>query len=774
MILKLSNNFIRVYVILLSLLCLGCEKDKILPINPQIIPVPFHQELEEGVFILNEETVLRYDQDLKETVGYFNAYLKKGLGVSMQLNKETEKNSIILEKDTTIINKEAYRLFISENNIKIQSSTKKGAFYAIQTLRQLLPECFENGSCIEKEFAIKALTVIDAPRFSYRGMHLDVGRHFFSVEEIKKYIDMLAMLKMNTFHWHLTEDQGWRIEIKKYPRLTEIGSYREETLIGHYNDQPHQFDGKRYGGFYTQEEVKEIVAFATSRNVTIIPEIEMPGHSQAAIAAYPELGCSGEEVKVATKWGVFEEVYCPNQKTFVFLENVLDEVVDLFPGKYIHIGGDEAPKTKWKSCNYCQQLIKEKGLKDERGLQSYFIARIEKYINSKGRQIIGWDEILEGGLALNATVMFWRGTDGAVQAAKDGHDLILSPTSNCYFDYYQSDNENEPLAIGGFLPLEKVYNFNPIPEGMNPSEEKRVLGVQGNVWTEYMPTYDKVEYMAFPRAIALSEVVWTIDKNKDYSDFVSRLANFHIRLDTLDVNYANHLYEVNGKLKNENEQLLYSLETLMNDKTIRYTLDGSDPVNSSGLYNKPLLVDQNITVKAAVFDNNKIAGNVFSQKLNYHNAVGAEVMLNVAPHKAYSAGGKEALINSVNGSNTRFGDKEWLGFWGEDLEILIDLGEEMEIQKVSTRFFEANGQWIYRPNGVKISLLNDGKEDLFEGGIEQLFLKDTKLTTQVTQNYGGEKARYIKLDIKKYGLIPDGLQGSGNQAWTFIDEIVVE
>jgi len=774
MILKLSNNFIRVYVILLSLLCLGCEKEKILPINPQIIPAPFHQELEEGVFILNEETVLRYDQDLKETVGYFNAYLKKGLGVSMQLNKETEKNSIILEKDSTIINEEAYRLFISETNIKIQSSTKKGAFYAIQTLRQLLPECFENGSCIEKEFAIKALTVVDAPRFSYRGMHLDVGRHFFSIEEIKKYIDMLAMLKMNTFHWHLTEDQGWRIEIKKYPRLTEIGSYREETLIGHYNDQPHQFDGKRYGGFYTQEEIKEVVAFATSRNITIIPEIEMPGHSQAAIAAYPELGCSGEEVKVATKWGVFEEVYCPNQKTFAFLENVLDEVVDLFPGKYIHIGGDEAPKTKWKSCNHCQQLIKEKGLKDERGLQSYFIATMEKYINSKGKQIIGWDEILEGGLAPNATVMFWRGTDGAVQAAKEGHDLILSPTSNCYFDYYQSDNENEPLAIGGFLPLEKVYNFNPIPEGMNPSEEKYVLGAQGNVWTEYMPTYEKVEYMAFPRAVALSEVVWTTDKNKDYSGFISRLANFHNRLDTLNVNYANHLYEVNGKLKNENEELFYSLETLMDSKVIRYTLDGSDPVKSSELYDEPLLVDRSVHVKAAVFINDKIAGNVYTQKLNYHKAVGAKVTLNVVPHKAYSAGGKEALINSVNGSNTRFGDKEWLGFWGDDLEVKIDLGKEIEIRKISTRFFEANGQWIYRPKKVELSLLNEKKENVLEENKEPLFKKDTKLTTQVTQNYGGEKARYIILDIKKYGLIPDGLQGSGNQAWTFIDEIVIE
>ena len=326
---------------------------------------------------------------------------------------------------------------------------------------------------------------------------------------------------MNTFHWHLTEDQGWRIEIKKYPKLQEIAAFRKETLIGHYNDQPHQFDGKPYGGFYTQEQIKEVVAYAKTRQVTIIPEIEMPGHSQAAIAAYPELGCSGEQVEVATKWGVFDEVYCPKESTFKFLEDVIDEVVALFPGKYIHIGGDEAPKTNWKNCEYCQKLIKKEGLKDEHGLQSYFIARMEKYINTKGKQIIGWDEILEGGLAPNATVMSWRGTSGAVQAAKEGHDVILTPGSHCYFDHYQSENENEPLAIGGFLPLEKVYHFNPIPEGLTDKEATYVLGAQGNVWTEYMQTEKQVEYMAFPRAVALSEVLWSSPEHKNYSDFIT-------------------------------------------------------------------------------------------------------------------------------------------------------------------------------------------------------------------------------------------------------------
>ncbi len=412
-------------------------------------------------------------------------------------------------------------------------------------------------------------------------MHLDVSRHMYPVEFIKKYIDALAMLKMNTFHWHLTDDQGWRIEIKKYPKLQEVAAYRKETLIGHYSNQPHQFDGKKYGGYYTQEEVKDIVAYAQKRFITVIPEIEMPGHSQAAIAAYPELGCSGEQVEVATKWGVFEDIYCPKEETFKFLENVLDEVVALFPSEYIHIGGDEAPKTQWKNSSESQALIKSEGLKDEHELQNYFITRMEKYLNSKGKQIIGWDEILEGGLAPNATVMSWRGTNGAVEAAKSGHNVVMTPTSHCYFDYYQSDNDDEPTAIGGYLPLEKVYGFNPIPEELNSEEAKYILGAQGNIWTEYMPTSEQAEYMAFPRILAMSEVVWTNAENKNYEDFVSRVENFHKRLDVLDINYANHLFEINGEMISVNSKSFYKLETLTEGKDIRYTLDGNEPTIAS-------------------------------------------------------------------------------------------------------------------------------------------------------------------------------------------------
>ena len=639
-----------------------------------------------------------------------------------------------------------------------------------------------------KPILIPTVEIKDTPQFKYRGMHLDVARHMYSVDFIKKYIDMMARLKLNTFHWHLTEDQGWRIEIKKYPKLQEVAAFRKETLIGHYSDQPHQFDGKRYGGYYTQEEIKEIVAYAQERHITVVPEIEMPGHSQAAIAAYPELGCTGEQVEVATKWGVFEEVYCPSEKTFEFLEDVIDEVVELFPGKYIHIGGDEAPKTRWKNCAYCQQLIKEKGLKDEHGLQSYFIQRMEKYINSKGKQIIGWDEILEGGLAPNATVMSWRGTKGAVEAAKEGHDVILTPTSHCYFDYYQSDNENEPLAIGGFLPLEKVYGFNPIPKELTKEESNYVLGAQGNVWTEYMPTEQQVEYMAFPRMIALSEVVWSQPENKNYKDFVKRLESYQKRLDAWDVNYANHIYEVKGEVQKNDGKLSYELTTTSDSYPIFYSTDGSDP---NIKYKNPIAVDTSMTIKAVVKNNGKNLGNQFQQKINLHKGVGATITIDKEPHPSYNAGGKEALINGISGSDTRFGDKEWLGFWGEDIVIKIERNPEVKIKKIRLRFFTSPGQWIYEPKEVLVYYpIKPGPPK--EGDILMGFDFEKGAEPLITPKYNGKPIMeytyfadsrllgvdndvpWIEIRVKNYGIIPEGLQGAGNKAWTFIDEIIIE
>ncbi|MEM9681099.1 MAG: beta-N-acetylhexosaminidase, partial [Bacteroidota bacterium] len=551
------------------LLCFSCADDEVQTPSIAIIPLPDAIEIRDGYFSLDYKTGLQYDDTFKVSGDFLKRFIEEGSDLKLNTG-----NDIAFILDSTLTGDESYKLSITKKQIRIKAKTDQGAFYAVQSLRQLLPVEFENHNYDDDKVKLPSIEIEDSPEFKYRGMHLDVGRHMFSVDFIKSYIDALAMLKMNTFHWHLTEDQGWRIEIKAYPKLNEIAAYRKETLIGHYSDQPHQFDGKRYGGYYTQEEIKDIVAYAQERFVTIIPEIEMPGHSQAAIAAYPELGCTGQQVEVATKWGVFEEIYCPEEETFLFLENVLDEVMALFPSEYIHIGGDEAPKIRWEQSKECQAIMKANGLKDEHELQSYFIKRIEKYLNSKGRQIIGWDEILEGGLAPNASVMSWRGTQGAVEAAKQKHHVVMTPTSHCYFDYYQSDNEDEPLAIGGYLPLEKVYAFNPIPEELNSEESKYVLGAQGNIWTEYMSTEDQVEYMAFPRMLAMSEVVWSDPENRDYKDFVSRLEDFHPRLEALDINYANHLYEIEGELIKESKEIKLQLHTLIEDDTvIRFTIN---------------------------------------------------------------------------------------------------------------------------------------------------------------------------------------------------------
>jgi len=724
---------------------------------PPIIPKPSNSFSSEGNFILNNDTGIKYDKEFAISANFLKTFIENGSKITI---KENSKISFI--KDHTISNEEGYSLQVLPDRIEIKAKTDQGAFYAVQSLRQLFHVAFENGSFLKKTLSIPATTIHDAPQFKHRGMHLDVARHFFSVEFIKKYIDALAMLKMNTFHWHLTDDQGWRIEIKKYPKLQDIAAFREQTLIGHYNTNPQQFDGTRYGGFYTQEDIKSVVAYAKTRHITIIPEIEMPGHAQAAISAYPELGCTGEQIKVAEKWGVFEDIFCPKEGTFVFLENVLDEVLELFPSEYIHIGGDEAPKIHWKSCPNCQQRIKDEGLKDEHELQNYFITRIEKYLNSKGRQIIGWDEILEGGLAPNATVMSWRGTKGAIEAARQRHNVIMSPTSHCYFDYYQSDNENEPLAFGGFLPLEKVYGFNPIPEELSKEESHYILGAQGNIWTEYIPNEKQLEYMAFPRMLAMSEVVWSQPENKNYADFVERLEHFHKRLDALDINYANHLFEIEGSLTSDG----YILKTVTNNKTIRYTLDGTEPTLTSKIYTRAIPIDKSITIKAAVFNTEKQLGSTFRQPFNYHKAVGKKISVNVQPHKAYQGSGIEGLVNGISGSDTRFGDKEWLGFSGDDLEITIEFEEPTEVNSIEVRFYHAPGQWIYAPEAFEFGFDHNDIESKAE--IPKSLEKIVKLKVEAK-----ETTRFIILKIPNFGIIPEGKQGAGNKAWTFIDEIII-
>lgn len=755
------------------LMSISCAKklETSLDSNTSILPQPQSQVLHEGTFVLSSETFLEYDETFAQTAFYLKDFVEKGSPIRFRESEKT--NKIIFTNDENIAHEEGYTLDIQSDAITISAKTQAGAFYAVQSLRQLLPENFENGTYPAKSVAVATMTIEDYPAFAYRGMHLDVCRHFFPVDFVKKYIDYLALLKMNTFHWHLTEDQGWRIEIKKYPELQNVAAWRDETLIGHYNEVPQRFDGTRYGGYYTQEEAREIVAYAAARHITVIPEIEMPGHAQAAIAAYPHLGCTGENPGVATLWGIFDDIFCPKEETFTFLEGVLDEILDIFPGTYIHIGGDEAPKTHWKNCSNCQAVIEREGLKDEDELQSYFITRIEKYLNSKGRQIIGWDEILEGGLAPNATVMSWRGTAGAVEAAKKGHKVVMTPNSHCYFDYYQSENEDEPLAIGGFVPLEKVYHFNPIPEGLTEEEASFVLGAQGNLWTEYIPDGKQVEYMIFPRITALSESVWTHAPEKDYLDFVRRLVVFLKRLDTLNVNYANHLYEVKGILKTDDTGSFYGLNTLLPNVDIRYTLDGSTPDLHATLYDQPILFNENKNIKAAVFDAQGQLGSLFVQELKYHKAVGKSITFNVDPHPSYSGGGKSSLINGIQGNNKRFGDKDWLGFWGDDIEITIDLGKKTEINLVKTRFYHAPGQWIYAPKEVRVELRDENKE-VIVSAVSELKNKEEFPLQKFIESTVNLQARFVVIKAKNYGIIPEGAQGAGHKAWTFIDEIVVE
>jgi len=520
-----------------------------MPIEDQtlnLVPLPEKVEQYAGNFILGPETKILYaagNEELQSIALFLSELIGPATGYALEVSetdmgKRSNYSITLLLDPETIEHDEGYSLSVESKSVLITGRAPAGVFYGIQTLRQLLPEQVEMENTVEGvEWIAPCVEILDKPRFPYRGLHLDVGRHFFPASFIKRYIDLMALHKMNYFHWHLTEDQGWRIEINKYPKLTEVGAYRDETLVGHARQRPQEYDGERYGGFYTQEEIKEVVEYAAQHYITVIPEIEMPGHSQAALAAYPELGCTGGPYEVATRWGVYGEVFCAgNEQTFEFLENVFLEVIELFPGQYIHIGGDECPKVRWEECEKCQARIEEEGLADEHELQSYFIRRIEEFLIAHDRKLIGWDEILEGGLAPEATVMSWRGTEGGIAAAKEHHDVIMTPTSHCYLDYYQGDRETEPLAIGGYLSLDTVYSYEPVPEGLTEEEAKFILGTQGNVWTEYMETPEHVEYMVYPRACALAEIGWTPKRNKNFENFLDRMEGHYKRLQTMNVN----------------------------------------------------------------------------------------------------------------------------------------------------------------------------------------------------------------------------------------------
>ncbi len=510
----------------------------------QIIPLPRHVQEGSGEFLLHSGIKVMYPKGnvkMQNNAGFLAEYVKELTGIKLKaMPGRLPKGSINLVLDPKIKNKEGYRLSVTPKSVTIYGQTPAGVFYGIQTLRKSLPVIEQS------QVILPSVVITDEPRFAYRGMMLDCARHFFPVSFVKKYIDILALHNINTFHWHITDDQGWRFEVKRYPRLIEIGSKRDETVIGHNTGK---YDGTPYGGYYTQADCKDIVAYAAKRYINVMPEIDMPGHMLGALAAYPDLGCTGGPYKVCTKWGVSEDVLCVgNPKTLEFVKNVLTELMEVFPSKMIHIGGDECPKTRWKECPKCQAKAKELGLvatkehSVEEQLQSYFIKEVEKFLNAHGRSMIGWDEILEGGLAPNASIMSWRGVKGGIEAAKQHHDVVMSPTTYCYFDYYQSaDQSKEPLAIGGFLPVKKVYSYEPYAPELTQEEAKYIKGVQANLWTEYIPDAKQAEYMVLPRMDAVCEIQWIPAVQKNYSGFLKRIPHMFSIYDKLNYNYAKHL-----------------------------------------------------------------------------------------------------------------------------------------------------------------------------------------------------------------------------------------
>jgi hexosaminidase len=739
-----------------------------------IIPYPRTLIPQSGAFTINKNTMIYCPADkslMKLATQFANQFrLVAGLKLPVKIMGKTDvTNAIIFQQQLTLDNVEAYRLSISLKTIRIQAKEANGFFYALQTLYQLLPvEIYGKKEAVGIKWLAPAVEIIDAPRFAYRGLHLDVCRHFFPVEFIKKYIDAMAIHKFNTFHWHITEDQGWRIEIKKYPRLTEIGSKRDETLVGYYYDRlPQLFDGKPYGGYYTQAEAREIVAYAAERFITVIPEIELPGHAQAALAAYPYLSCNNDStIKVATKWGIFNEVYCPRDTTFKFLEDVLKEIMDIFPGKYIHIGGDECPKDRWKTCSDCQALIKKLDLKDENGLQSYFVRRIENFIDSKGRKIIGWDEILDGGLDANATVMSWRGTQGGITAAKAGNDVIMTPTANCYLDKYQSEPATEPTTIGGYLPLKMVYEYEPIPTELSADEAKHVLGAQANVWTEYMPTSESVEYMVFPRLAAMAEVLWSNVQNRNWDSFCKRMPTQFKRYQKLNINASKVFYDVqfhSGITSDKKLQIALSCDCP--GAQIFYSINGKQV-----LYSGPFVLKESSEVTAFVLIEGKQLGKT-SIKPFFVNKLTGSAYIQSAKSGWYDGGNTRALTDGVPGNEKDY--TQWVGYGnGKDVEVTLDMDSLQKIERFRVGMLNAPALCAQISPDVKLYGSTDG--------ITYQLLADKQFTPPTVPNrvivraeltFAATKVRYLKLQLKNPNYCPADKLENAACGMMFLDEV---
>lgn len=702
---------------------------------------------------------------------YLKLHLKLQTGIDLVHDRENPFITVkfmyeaeSLTHDRPIALSTEYAISFTAEKRIIQYTTEESQFYAMNSLLQLIRQDGMN-------FYLQGCQLSDAPAFEWRGLHLDVSRHFYTVDEVKRFIDLMALYKFNTFHWHLTDDQGWRIEIKQYPKLTEIGGFRDSTLVGHYSDQPRVFEKETYGGFYTQDEIREVIQYAQDRFITVVPEIELPGHSRAALAAYPELSCTGEQMGVVGTWGVFDDIFCSKPETIQFLKNVLDEVIALFPSEYIHIGGDEAPKTRWKQCAKCQGIMKQNGLHDEHELQSYFIRQMDAHLTAKGKKIIGWDEILEGGLSPNAAVMSWRGMKGGIDAADQKHDVVMSPTTYCYFDYYQSGHPSEPLAIGGFLPLEKVYQFNPIPDGISEESALYILGGQANLWTEYVATMDHVEYMVYPRALAIAQAVWCTEK-PSYAVFLDDYLRYQEEyLDRYSVNYSRSIHQPELQISRKKNGMNVHFKGVEPDYHFSVSMNemGGSSMNGGKVMGKSdTLFMERITwgtdpklIRTAVQDES--GKPPVNNDFLLHSTLGAPIEMVIQPNPKYNNNGSLNLVDGITGSLPWKGS-QWLGFDTTYIEFIVDLEAVRSIREVKLGFLDQNGSWIYLPETVEIQIAKASKWKGVKVFQKRVDSSDFRIPVK-------KKGRYVRVIVRAMQTIPEGQEGGGFAPWTFIDEI---
>lgn len=692
----------------------------------QLIPEPFEMTQSDGMFKVSQ------------------AMLVGAGSASNKVNFRVDPNA-------TDIPDEGYQLEIDEAGVRLTAKTETGLFYGKQTLLQLLTP---NG--------LPYVKINDQPRFTYRGLHLDVSRHFFDKEEVKKLMNVMSYYKLNTLHLHLTDAGGWRLQIDKYPKLTQEGAFRTQSDWREWwdngKDRQYLKEGTEgaYGGYYTKDDIRDMLAYAAEKHITIIPEIEFPAHSDEVFVAYPELCCAG-------KSHTSGDFCIGNPKTFEFMENVLTEVIELFPSEYIHIGGDEAGKNTWKTCPKCQALMKKEKLANVDELQSYMIRKAEEFLNSKGRRLIGWDEILEGGLAPEATVMSWRGEAAGFKSARMGHDVIMTPGNYMYFDFYQADPRYQPVAIGGYTPIRKVYSYNPIPQDSLTAEEaKHFLGVQANTWTEYIPTPEHLEYMMFPRALAVAEIGWTPQEKRDWQDFKPRV-NAHIPvLQQMGLNpfpLSNEL-EFDMVVDTIQKEIRVTMDAEKYPAEIHYTTDGSTPTASSPIYQEPIVVKDSAKIVAGIFVNGQLQDRVSEQRVDYHKGIGKSIRFNSRLYPGYMAGGINAIINGYRGGLTYL-DQRWQGYT-DNLDCVIDLGEVMDLHQVSSKWMQLTGPGVYQPEKVEVLTSEDGKNFTSQGVIPTTIPQDkSDLTFQEYTFQGNWKARYVQLKAQN----PKG--------FIFVDEIVI-